>query len=207
MAGLAVRSTSAWPLALIYAALIVYASLYPFADWRNQGIAPWVFLGAPFPRYWTGFDVVSNVLGYMPLGALLAITLLRGQGTGGLRAVVLATLAGAGLSLAMEALQSYLPERVASNVDLGLNLMGAWAGASCAMILESLGVIDRWSRFRQRWFEVDATGALVLLALWPVALLFPAAVPFGLGQVMERMEAALAEWLQDTPLSGVAAGA
>jgi VanZ family protein len=199
VAGLAVRSTSAWPLALIYAALIVYASLYPFADWRNQGIAPWVFLGAPFPRYWTGFDVVSNVLGYMPLGALLAITLLRGQGTGGLRAVVLATLAGAGLSLAMEALQSYLPERVASNVDLGLNLMGAWAGASCAMILESLGVIDRWSRFRQRWFEVDATGALVLLALWPVALLFPAAVPFGLGQVMERMEAALAEWLQDTP--------
>jgi hypothetical protein len=30
-------------------------------------------------------------------------------------------------------------------------------------------------------------------------LLFPASVPFGLGQVMERLEAALAEWLQDTP--------
>ena len=33
-------------------------------------------------------------------------------------------------------------------------------------------------------------GALVLLALWPMALLFPAAVPLGLGQVLERLE----EW-------------
>jgi hypothetical protein len=30
-------------------------------------------------------------------------------------------------------------------------------------------------------------------------LLFPAAVPLGLGQVMERLEASLAEWLADTP--------
>ncbi len=45
----------------------------------------------------------------------------------------------------------------------------------------------------------QARGALVLLALWPFALLFPAAVPFGLGQVVERLEAALAELLADTP--------
>jgi hypothetical protein len=38
-----------------------------------------------------------------------------------------------------------------------------------------------------------------LLALWPVALLFPAAVPLGLGQVFERLEAALADLLLDTP--------
>ena len=30
-----------------------------------------------------------------------------------------------------------------------------------------------------RWFARDARGALVLLALWPWALLFPAAEPFG----------------------------
>src|SRR6185369_6180212 len=57
----------------------------------------------------------------------------------------------------------------------------------------------RWSRFRVRWFVEDSRGALVLLALWPVALLFPAAVPFGLGQVFERVETALADWLLDTP--------
>jgi hypothetical protein len=61
------------------------------------------------------------------------------------------------------------------------------------------GAIDRWSRFRDRWFIPEARGALVLLALWPFALLFPAAVPLGLGQVLERVENGLAGWLEDTP--------
>ena len=191
------HKTAAWPLALVYAGLIVYASLYPFADWRDQGIAPWDYLWGPWPRYWTGFDVGSNVLGYIPLGFLLALSALR---TGrGARAVGLATLAAGTLSLVMEALQSYLPARVPSNVDLGLNFLGAWLGAAIAALLEKWGAIDRWSRFRSRWFLPDARGAIVLLALWPMALLFPAAVPLGLGQVFERLEAALAERLQDTP--------
>lgn len=50
-----------------------------------------------------------------------------------------------------------------------------------------------------RWFAPDARGALVLLLLWPPALLFPAAVPLGLGQVFERLESALADALTDTP--------
>lgn len=190
------HKTSAWPLALIYVGLIFYASLYPFADWRYQGIVPWAFLISPLPKYWTGFDVAINVLGYMPLGFLLALSALRsGRGR---YAVVLATLAAGVLSLTMESLQSYLPARVPSNVDLGLNILGAWLGALLAWAMEKLGVIDRWSRFRARWFVADARGGLVLLALWPLALLFPAAVPFGLGQVLERLEAALADMLQDT---------
>ena len=40
---------------------------------------------------------------------------------------------------------------------------------------------------------------LVLLALWPAALLFPTSVPLGLGQVLERLENSLADWLVDTP--------
>lgn len=193
------HKTSAWPLALIYVVLVVYASLYPFEGWRDQGIAPWAFLASPLPKYWTGFDVAANVVGYVPLGFLLALSAMcRGGGTQ-VRAVLLATGAAFGLSLGMEMLQSYLPVRVASNVDLALNVAGAWLGASIAWVLERLGAIDHWSRFRDRWFVQDARGALVLLALWPVALLFPASVPFGLGQVFERLEAALAEWLEDTP--------
>ncbi len=192
------HKTSAWPLALIYAGLIVYASLYPFAAWRDQGIAPWAYLSGPLPKYWTGFDVAINVLGYMPLGFLLALSAVR---TNRSRfCVALATLAAGVLSLAMESLQAYLPVRVPSHVDLGLNLAGAWLGAWLAWALERLGILVRWSRFRARWFVADARGALVLLALWPLALLFPAAVPFGLGQVMERLETALAELLADTPL-------
>ena len=71
------RKTAAWPLVWVYAILIVYASLYPFDQWRLQGIAPWLYLTAPLPRYWTAFDVLSNVLGYAPLGFLLALALHR----------------------------------------------------------------------------------------------------------------------------------
>ncbi len=200
MAVAGAHKTIALPLALAYAALIVYASLYPFSDWRDQGIAPWAYLSAPWPRYWTGFDFAINVAGYIPLGFLGALTVLRVRpDTRAWRAVLYATLVGAGISFAMETLQSYLPVRIPSNVDLGLNAVGALAGALLAAGLERLGAIVQWSRVRAAWFADDARGALVLLALWPIALLFPAAVPFGLGQVFERLESGVAEWLADTP--------
>jgi hypothetical protein len=99
----------------------------------------------------------------------------------------------------MESLQSYLPSRVPSNVDLMLNTLGAGLGGACAWLLQKAGGLDYWTRFRARWFSSDARGALVLLLLWPVALLFPAPVPLGLGQVFERLEAVVAEFLDDTP--------
>ena len=192
--------TSAWPLALIYSALIVFASLFPFDGWRAQGIDPLVFLLAPLPPpYWTGFDVAINVMGYAPLGFLLGLGMLRSHGGWGWGAVLLGTLAGALMALCMEFLQIYLPRRVPSNLDLVLNALGALIGALSAALLERLGAIDRWSDFRSRWFVPDATGGIVLLALWPLALLFPAAVPFGLGQVADRLEAALIDLLADTP--------
>ena len=192
------RSTAAWPLAWFYALVIVYASLYPFDNWRLQGIAPWAFLAAPLPRYWTGFDVLSNVLGYAPWGFLLALAMHRTKQRW--PAIASATLAAALLSLTMESLQMFLPVRVPSNVDAALNVFGAWAGAATARGLEWVGLIDRWSQFRDRWFVPDASGALALLAVWPLALLFPAPVSFGLGQVLERAETALADVMEDSSL-------
>lgn len=198
-----VRKTSAWPLAQAYAALIVYASLYPFTGWRDQGISPFAFLSSPWPRYWTGFDLAANTLGYAPLGFLLALAMVRrthqAEAPRNWSAIGFATLAGAALAFAMESLQTYLPWRVPSNLDFGLNALGVLLGAALAGALEKVGAIDHWSRFRLRWFVEEARGALVLLALWPIALLFPAAVPLGLGQVFERLEAAVEEWLMDTP--------
>ena len=97
------RTSAAWPLFCIYAVLIVYASLYPFDHWRFQGVMSWSFLTASWPRYWTGFDVLSNVLGYAPLGFLLALSLRRMRPRW--PAVVVATLLAASLSLALESLQ------------------------------------------------------------------------------------------------------
>jgi VanZ family protein len=198
------RKTSAWPLSQAYVALVIYASLYPFSGWRDQGIAPWAWLWSPWPKYWTWFDVWSNAGGYMPLGFLLALGFLR-RGSPRFApasrwlAVAVAAGSSAVLSFCMESLQSYLPSRVASNVDFALNALGALGGALIAFGLERAGAIDHWSRIRVRWFVEDARGALVLLALWPFALLFPVSVPFGLGQVLERVEATLGDWLADTP--------
>ena len=186
-----------WPLALVFVSLIIYASLYPFTDWRNQGLSPLLYLSAPLPKYWIGFDVAANVVGYAPLGFLLTLANLRG---GQIRSAMALAVGGALLlSLAMETLQSYLPSRIPSNVDLALNTLGAALGAGSAWALEQLGALGRWGRFRARWLAPDARGAMALLVLWPMALLFPAAVPMGLGQVFERLETALAEALAGTP--------
>lgn len=200
------HKTSAWPLALVYTGLIVYASLYPFAHWRDQGVAWWAFLLAPLPRYWTGFDVVANVLGYMPLGFLLALSALR---TGrAAHAIRNAGLAGLGLSLAMETLQLFLPDRVPSNLDLMLNAAGGGVGALSAWWLERVGLLQRWERFRADWFVEESRGALALLAIWPPALLFPTAIPFGLGQVAQRLSATLTDWFEGSALeSGLPASA
>ena len=190
---MATRKTAALPLAALYALTIAYASWYPFADWRDQGNAPWAFLFAPWPKYWTGFDVGINILGYAPFGALLAVAFFRRAATA--HPWILAIAVAAFVSLLMEGLQAYLPARVASREDWLLNIAGAGLGAGAALLLERAGALERWNLIRQRWFVPDAGGALVLLAVWPVALLFPTAVPFGLGQVWGRLLTNLHELL------------
>lgn len=41
------HKTSAWPLALVYAGLIVYASLYPFASGEIKALPLGTFAGTP----------------------------------------------------------------------------------------------------------------------------------------------------------------
>src|SRR5213594_1622999 len=63
-------STLARYLFAAYIPLVVYASLHPFSGWRDRGLPPFAFLTAPFPRPIPVFDVVANVIGYVPLGFL-----------------------------------------------------------------------------------------------------------------------------------------
>ena len=192
--------SSASPLAWLYAALIVYASLYPFTGWRVPGVSLAHYLNLPWPRWWTGFDLVSNLLGYLPLGALVFAALVR-TGTRSWPALVLAFLAGTVLSLAMETLQNFLPLRVASNVDLALNGLGALLGAGIGWWVHWRGGIERWQAARDRWFIARSAGGLALLLLWPFGLLFPLPVPLGVGQVLGRVQEAVAAVVQDTPVA------
>ena len=186
------KKTSARPLTLAYIALIAYASLYPFDNWRNQDILPWSFLLAPYTPYWTAFDVMSNFLGYAPLGFGLALSYLR-SGVGAATAACKSIFWSVILSFLMESLQSYLPTRVPSASDWALNDAGAAFGAIVAIALEKKGLIAKWAVLRNQWFLKDTGTVLPLLFLWPLALLFPSVVPLGLGQVGERVYSLLNE--------------
>ena len=52
---------------------------------------------------------------------------------------------------------------------------------------------------RDRWFVARSAGGLALLVLWPIGLLFPTAVPFGLGHILGRIQPLIVELLQGTP--------
>ena len=179
--------SSASPLALAYVALVLYASLYPFADWRwPPGLTLDDLARLPWPPWTVTADVVFNLLGYAPLGALLLLAVLRSGGR--LAWALMLALAGpAVLSYGTEVAQQFLPGRHPSLKDMALNTAGAAAGALLALAMQALGAVDRWHRARERWFLRDSAGGLALLALWPVALLFPAPVPLGLGQGLLRL--------------------
>ena len=188
-------------LAAAYAALIVYASLYPFNWHHPQGLWSLALLNLPWPRWWGWFDVIANLLGYLPLGALVfaaAVRPDRSRWAAAAAAVVLSSL----LSLTMELTQNDLPERVPSALDWALNSAGAALGAMLAALIEATGAPLRWRSVRERWLVDGSASATALLVLWPVGLLCPTPVPLALGQVWPHVAdaaAALGAWAEDVP--------
>lgn len=190
----------------VYVFLIVYASLYPFEDWRFAGVSPLACLGAPFPRYWTGFDVAVNIAGYIPLGFLLA-TAVSPRLRGG-RALAFAFFAGTLLSFSMEALQAYLPGRVSSNLDLATNAAGVLAGAFLGTLLSpALFREDRVYVFIRRQLRFHSSRVLIVPMLWPLAQIYPQNDLFGLGEVFPVFSVWLSDFLgRPVDLAFLAAG-
>lgn len=197
-----VYRSSAWPLAAACACLIVYASLHPFAGWEPpRPEVAWWQLGVPQPHYVSRFDLIVNLLAYLPLGLLVTGGLLRAGGSGP-AAWSGALLVGTALSYGLETLQHWLPQRVPSIIDWALNSAGAALGGLAMLLLHALGVLDLWGRWRERWLLRGRGVGLTLLLLWPFGLLFPPPLPFGLGQVLLRAREGLIEALEDTAWDG-----
>jgi len=177
---------------VFYVFLIVYASWYPFSGWRSNGLPVLGFLSAPLPYYWTRFDLLTNIIGYMPLGALLVFSMyprLRG-----IWAVLPACLLGALLSAGLEAGQNFLPSRVPSNLDLLTNAGGVALGAVLgALLAPAFLEQSRLLALRSRWFLAEASRGLIVLGLWPMAQIYPQAYLFGHGQLLPI----LSEWLSE----------
>jgi VanZ family protein len=198
-AGAAPKASATARIALFfYLLLVVYASCFPFSGWRDNGLPPWTYLFESMPRYWTGFDLAVNVLGYIPLGGLAVLALypqLRGA-----RAAMLAGGAGIALAAALECVQNYLPSRVPSNLDLITNAAGAVAGALAGWLV-SVPTLEqsRLRALRERWFSDQASRGLIVVALWPLAQIYPQPYLFGHGQWLPS----LSEWLShlmDAPI-------
>ncbi len=171
-------------LAWAFAALIAYASLYPFVGWSGAGLNLAEIITSPWPTYWTWFDVSTNAVGYAPLGFLIVVAARRTRSR--TSALLLSLLLCSCLSLALEWGQSYLPRRIPSNVDWALNSLGGLVGSAVAALAVQAEWIARWDRWRRTWLASGAKLDIVLLALWPVAALYPSSVPFGLGHVRVR---------------------
>ncbi|MBV8666608.1 MAG: VanZ family protein [Burkholderiaceae bacterium] len=180
---------------LAYAMLIVYASWYPFSGWRDLGVPAFAYLWAPLPHYWTWFDVSINVLGYIPFGMFLVCAMyphIRGP-----RAGLLSAVCGIFVSASMEAVQTFLPSRVASNLDLLTNGIGACIGAFAAVLLTpKLLQESRLLALRRRWFAPTASHGLIVLALWALAQIYPNEYMFGQGQMAPVVSDWLSQWLE-----------
>ena len=189
----------------LYTALIVYGSWYPFSGWRSLGLSPFAYLTDPLPQYLTAFDVVTNILGYMPFGAAVMLAVYPRRR--GLAAVALAFGLGIVLSGTMEAVQTYLPTRVASNLDLAANALGALLGA--ALIAPASGaLLDRGllRRLALLWFRRDSAALVCLVALWPFASIFPVPRLLGLGDWPRALWLRVDSSMQDALLAWVSAG-
>ena len=160
-------------LAAGYTLFIVYASLSPFTGWRARGMHFLAVLEMPLRLNHTWFDTFANLLAYFPLGLLLGLMLRARLGAAG--GVLLATLGGTLLSVAMEYAQMYLPGRISSNADLLANATGTLAGALLAASIAP----SAWFGFVMRWRRHLFHGGpgmdfgLALVALWMFAQVNP----------------------------------
>ncbi|HVE88319.1 MAG TPA: VanZ family protein [Burkholderiaceae bacterium] len=169
-----------------YVLLLLYSGLAPWRGWRDLGLNPFAYLGAPIPTHVTNFDLAVNVLAYMPLGALLVFAVHPAKR--GITAVLIALSVGLLLAAIIEAAQSFLPTRIPSNLDLLTNTAGASLGALfAAPVASSLIDRGRLADWRLRWFERDASLVLLLVAAWPIAQIYPEPMLFGNGDIRDAL--------------------
>ncbi len=172
-------------LTLSYVAFLLYATLYPFYPWRWTPGSELFWL-TPFSQL-SKFDVITNFLGYVPLGLITTLVLSNHFST--TITIVLTTTTAVFLSGALEYAQFFLPSRVSSLTDVFVDSFGAFVGAIAATRFLStqqsthpfIGIAgDTLERRRLAHIGVLVLCAWALTQLIPLALSFqPASLRFG----------------------------
>lgn len=176
------RATSLLIASALFAAGLAVISLTPFNGWRFVPEMPWSFLTQPWPRYWTGLDVLVNVLAYIPFGILLCLSFTHRLGKNpwsSFFAFLLACLTALLLSIGLESLQTYIPSRRPSILDVISNTAGAALGGF---------ISGAYVQNRQKPRVVEnrpiEIGALMILLLWLLAQAAPQQIWLALGDVI-----------------------
>jgi VanZ family protein len=159
--------------AFLYGLAIAYASLQPFAPWMAPAADAPFWLLTRGPLRWTRYDILINVIAYLPFGLFVSLLPRRASP---LSRASLALLAGLALSFAMETLQAFLPPRDATLVDLTANTAGAFIGGFFgASLVRAHGLRRFLSAARHQVFLDGTLGdiGVALLALWLVAQINP----------------------------------
>jgi VanZ family protein len=173
-------------LLLVYAALLVYGSWYPF-DWDAPAAPSFTFLHT-LPTYLDKGDIVQNVLVYMPFGLL--VVAWCGRRLPFAAALLLAALGGTALSMGIETAQQYLPSRVPSVVDVAMNFGGSIMGGLLgALVSRHTTPGATLLRVRDEWFRPGplASTGLIVIGLWILSQTSPLVPSLDIAQLRSKL--------------------
>lgn len=157
---------------LAYVAVIAYGTLFSAGHWQVP--REFHFLAWEGVRIGSRADIFENVLGYLPLGVLLALRLGLSMSRGVAFAVTL--LAGSLLSMSLEMIQVLVPGRDSSATDLLMNTIGTFVGAVGSALIDPRQAPSRaLVRRRNAWFKPGLVGNLGVgvVVLWIASQLSP----------------------------------
>jgi len=166
-------------LLILYLCLVIYTSLTPFNFLLDSHLLPWSWLLAPTPRYIPTFDVITNIVGYLPFGFLMIFSiyprLLKWS------AFISTLFLGIFVSGCLESLQTYLPTRIPSSIDWYSNTLGVLIGALFALPFSPHWLSgNKAARIRESIFG-EHQGFFLLLLLCPLAQIYPQNAWLGMG--------------------------
>ncbi len=176
-------------LALGYAALIIYGTLFPLDEWQTPVLGWMNPITLAMPAQVSRADLIVNLVAYLPLGLFLVLWLRHRMAW--VVAILVACAVGSGLSLALEILQSALPSRVPSHLDWLANSLGMAAGALFGLAFDPrIPVSRRLASAREDWFAAGTLGnlALIILGLWALTQLAPFVPSFDWGNLKSGLK-------------------
>lgn len=180
---------------LAYVAIITYGTLFTSDAWRVP--SEFDFLAWEGLRATSRADILENVLGYVPLGVLLTLSL--GHRMSRLLALTLAMLAGVLLSICLELTQIFVPGRTSSATDVLANGVGTVVGSLISTLIgRSATPIRALTDIRRAMFHPGVIGDLgvLVIILWIASQVSPfiptvdvATVRAGLSAAWQKLHA------------------